>query len=512
MAEFAQDEEGNFFVYDTNRGDWRPASSVDTELEAQAGLNALTQGAAFMSGGLSNIGTPGLGQAVDTRSPQLINASDALGAVTGIGALGVMGAKAGARAVAGSQSRRMSKRVVNNVRAATAVQPPGGAMPDNGNLRLLEQIGDGVEEFGFGGDSAGAAAQGGFFEFLKNQPALKGTLEGLDEFIGLQRPMSADQLKLLASGRADDLGFKWLPGQQQGNLAIGDIMSKSPFMNDALDPVIRSNADNLGRRVNKVLGLDDAEEFGRNTLGRGDEVLGGRFEQVAENLPEVTIRGDTANVVDDVLTPLEAKAYGLGAVEEGAERELRAGGRDLMDLRKKLVDESTRRSAREGQDKVVRATQEAIDEIDSLIEKSLEAAGDTETLALWKDTKLRWRVRRAVENSVGTEGDVSLKKLSANLEREFKKEYKGRLLQPEDFGNEDVRDLLDYTRLARTFASNLGDSGTASRTAFESMVTKPFGYAKQRVASKFISDVLLNPSPRSGPGNDIGFNPGEIVE
>jgi hypothetical protein len=496
VPEYSENKSGDRFVWDQNQGGWRPLTPTDIRLEQQAGLKALTYTAEIMTG-IPGLAHPETRQALETRSPVGLPAAE-MATLAGAGvAIPASLIRRGAQRFG---QKRMADRVQEKL---TPIQGDASELssvpfmrPENITAQQLDTVAGAMAAFGE--DSVGAAAQGGLFQFLKNQPVLRETLEGLEDFIGVKSPLSPDQQLLLDSGNAERLGFKWLPGQREGNQVMSEALSSSPFIRDAFEPILAQNAQNLGARVMRALNLNPKQGFGRDVLQQGRDSVGGMFDDVAKNLPDVTLSDDVVKALDDVLTPAEVRAYGVEPAQKGIERTLQAGGRDLMELRKQLADAATNRATREGQDKVQRTMSQAVDRIDEIIDDALEAAGKTDTRRVWQEAKLRWRVQRAMERPgvVTTDGDVSLKKLNNSLQREFESEYGRSLFAPKDM-IPDVRDLLDYSRLARSFESNLGDSGTATRAAIIQLFTNPKSYAKQRMGAKFITNVLLDDPGRA---------------
>jgi hypothetical protein len=485
MPRFAKDKDGALKVYDQNKGRWRAASNIDTELARQPLLRAASV-AAEGATGLPGIGTPGLRQAVEGTAPLTTLGLEAAGIAAG--GAGLIGA-----GVRGVGKKRMAERIAERTRPE-GVQGPMQMAPD--------ELGGMIETFGM--DSAGAAAQGGFWNDLKQMPGVKGALEGFEEFVGASRPLSGDQAKLLASGRAERLGFEFLPGQRNGNNVMSDIIRSQPFMADALDPLLSKNAANLGSRVARSVGLQ-GDDLGRNILQDSRRVVGAEFDAVADAIPTVRLGDDIVQQLDDlVLTGKEKGVYGLakGETDEAGEaiaRSLDVEGRDVMKLRQQVAEEASNRAQREGHDKIQRTMTDTVEAIDDVIEQALEASGDEATMKAWKDARTRWRVVRAIDRPgvVTPDGSISMKRLSGALEKEFDKEFRRSLDAPADFPDE-VRDMLDYTRLARAFESNLGDSGTATRGALDAN-TNPVKWGKQRLAAKFIADVILD-------------NPGQAAE
>ena len=496
MPEFARDKEtGEYFVFDQNRGDWRPATRTDMELSqnpVQSGILSAAQGLTGVPGLLS----PETGQAIQNQNPVGIGALE-VGSLA-VGGLGVAGL--GLSALRRKGTGNMSQRVAEQIQT-----PPMSAAPINPQVQAaaeqVDLLADGLKNFG--GDSAGAASRGGWWEAFKAVPGLKATMEGLEEFIGASRRLEPDQIRLLESGNAERLGFSWLPGQRNGNNIMPDIMRSQPFMADALDPVLSANADQLGAWVMQAVKLK-GREFGRDVLTDGPAAVSKMFEEVASKIPGITLGDDIVKTLDNfVLTADEKLAYGIKetageAGEKAAERVLRVEGREAMEVRKLIQTEMANRARNKGKDKVYRQMSQAMDKLDTIVDDALEAAGDTTTRAKWVEAKQRWRVVRALDSRgvVNQDGSISLKGLANALAKEFDDEFNASLFAPDNV-TEDVRNLMDYTRLARAFESNLGDSGTATRSALGDLINSPSRWAKQRLASRFVSDVLLDNPQRA---------------
>lgn len=361
-----------------------------------------------------------------------------------------------------------------------AVQSAANVTPE-----AMRTIGAVVDTFGAG--SAGAAERTGLWEGLKRMPVLRSMLEGLEDFAGTARPISADQRALIP--RMEQLGFEFFRGQREGNNLIGELVKSQPFMADAFDPILTANGRNLERRALRAVGLE-GDEFSRNGLRQAEDELGARFGRVAESIRPAALPDELRAALDDpdILTPRDIRLFGIA--DEAASEPV--AGRDLMELRSRINDAFAAANSDRALGVRSRRILESLDALDDLIIKQID---DPAMVDLWRDTQQRWRVVLALNSrGVVTEsGELSLKRFNTSLERSFERQYRKQLFAPQDGSlPPDIVELMDYVRGARAFESNLGDSGTATRLALQHMVQHPVQFTQQRLAASFVSDVLLD--------------------
>lgn len=352
-----------------------------------------------------------------------------------------------------------------------------------------------------GDDSVGAMSQAGregLWRQLKRAPGMRKLLEKIEESVGTTRStMTNDQRELISGGAAERVGFEFLPGQDKGNNLIAEIIKSQPFMADAYDPILTANARNLEARTLRAVGLPEGATFGRSSLRQADEELARRFEDVSGNVKPFALPDELRAALDDpdILTK---NARFLFKVNESGQP---LSGNQVMELRSRMNDALG--SARSDRSQGVKAQhiQEQLQELDDLIGKNIRGGKQGDAWAQWKDTQQRWRVNIAMNGRgvVQPDGSISMKTLAANLEKTFERDFRKNLTQIEDGVVKaegmprDVAELLDFTRVARAFESNLGDSGTASRLAIQQILSGGLKeYGKQRLAAKFITDVLLD--------------------
>jgi len=409
----------------------------------------------------------------------------------------------GVKALAGRGVRRGVREAAEEgiERAARSVPVPAAGIAENIiTPEDATQLGGVLKSSG--GD-LGAASSKGILAALGRSPTMRAILEKFEDIIGSSRQaVTPDQQTLIDTGAAERLGFQFLPGQKEGNNTITELVKSQPFLADSLDPIITANAKRGGDLIREALGLPPGP-LTRDTFREADEVFAREFENFSRELRPAALPDELRKAIDspDMLTTKDRRVF---RVTEPGEK---ISGERLLNLRSKL--NRSLASARRG-DQGVLADEilEQMDALDLVIKANIEGGAKGAAWGRFMDTRQRWRVNLAFNRpgSFMPDGNFSVKRFSSSLERTFEREYRKRLLQRNEAGEvidaqmpEQVADLLDFMRLGRTFESNLGDSGTASRLAMAELF-KPGGgrnLIKQRMAAKFITDVLLNQPARA---------------
>ena len=400
-------------------------------------------------------------------------------------ALGEMGLEAalGFAGVPASLARRTAttaaRRSVRSVAGETAER---AVMPNDDRV---ERLGAAVNDLG--GRSVGAA-QGTLWQNLERMPVFRSMLDGLSDFVGVQRRLTGTQQRMVDEGLPGQYGIELLPGQANGNGIIAEVVRRDPLMADALDDVLSRNSERVLSVVSRSVALDPGD-WGRDIRELGRQRVGQMFDDVESEIGEVLVPDDMAPRLSRLLTPTERSTLELG--EEAVN--VRLAGSDAMDVRRYIADElaSMNQSSSPQLATEVRAMEQLLDEYDELLEASVS---DPQTLELWREARSRWRVVRALDRqgSITADGDISVKTLVNNLEREFEREFRRRTLARGEGLPPDVVEMLNTVRVARTFMSNLNDSGTATGNALMQAFSNPSQWAKKRIAAKFIRDVILN--------------------
>ena len=407
----------------------------------------------------------------------------------GIKSLATRGARRAAREAAEETAERGARGVLQ-----IADEAPTGVADNVINIREAEELGGVLESLPE--STVGAQTTGGVMALLGRSKTMKALLEKIETQLGSARPITPDQQALIDGNVAERLGFEFLPGQKEGNNAITELVNSQPFMADAFDPVIRGNAERGGDLIREALGLPPGP-LTRNTFTEADELFQREFENFAGEIRPAALPDELRTAIDtpDMLTTKDRRVF---RVTESGEP---ISGERLLNLRSKL-NRSLASARRSDQGVLADEILEQMDALDDVIKGSIEGGGSGPAWQRFMDTRQRWRVNLAFNRpgSFTPDGNFSVKRFSNSLERTFEREYRKRLLQRNEAGEvidaqmpAEVADLLDFMRLGRTFASNMGDSGTASRLAIAQILEKgPSALIKQRLAAKFITDVMLN--------------------
>ena len=488
---------GDQFILGEDRR-WHRASDEDTAILNRPAWDIIKQSALSTANGLVELG----GAAVLSLSPSARDTTDELfesalqnlgggrtselrPAAAGIGSGAVEGLLE--VATAGGFKALRARRLATRSRAEVAGKAATTASPISEiNSDVVQTVGE--LSTSFGADSAGAAARGGFWQSLKRMPKLNQFLEGLEDMIGTARPLSGGQravLKVGADGTnaVQRTGFKLLPGQANGNNVLAEVISRDPLMADAFDSVLNENSDTFMRLISKSLGVEPGHH-GRDFRHLGRQSVGGMFDDVVAKLPDIEIPSDLVETISTTLTPRQRTLLDLEGTLRGA---------DIKEIREALSGQLAAVTRKEGSSGVtartLRETQEAFDQV---VE---EAINDPAVLAQWHEARQRWRLVRAFDRStsITKDGDVSVRGLVTNMEREFPLEFgRSNLTRNVSGLPPDMVELMDFARVANTFISNLADSGTGTTMSLLNDIAHPANFIKKRAAARFISDVLLN--------------------
>lgn len=466
MANNVVQNETGTYVLDERQGYWRRASQQEIEtIEKPAGQ---VVGESFLNNfkGLAGLvtlaGGPGIegkreglrqlmqsGAEQDFRS-RLREQPTAIG--TGLSMvldpLNLVG-YAGARKGATTMAQRVASRVDDAARAKVlnqAATPPSPMMQT-----LTEQAGHDALR------SVGAS-----------EVMTPSGLRGLMDLIFEPGELTAQQRALLPV--ADRVGFRMLPGQADGNRLFLESLQSHPITAQAFAFELGENADQLRKLTMRALGVSGADNpanFTREVLRLSRQEIGGRFNQVREMIPEGQLIGlsdDAVTLIDDlnVLNPSQRRINMQGMTGDEA-FQVRTR------LNKRMADYYRNAETTAGDDLA-----EVIEELDGHIHTAIGPEGQE----LWRTARQQWRVRLAMKKPgvITPDGDVSLKALTRNLEKQFEREF-GEALLPDDAfrqANPAIANLMDFTRVARSFASNLPDSGTATRQTIGRIMSGDF--------------------------------------
>ena len=427
---------------------WEPISVQQADQESQPAFGRFIGGL----GGGEATGTAGaLGRAVGigtaVAEPAFL-----------LGRAGVRAAVGGARRQLQQSGRAgMPQRVQQQIQQVTKPETPVfGALPGEGGF---------VPPAPRAGPTSVGAAQAG----AAPQPA--GLMARIvDKFLD-QRPLRTDQARIVQSGRAQELGFRHLPGEQQGqNLLVAGAKS-DPIVAGAFDDILTGNREALNRNARKALGLEDAPEFGRAELGEAAQDIGARLNQVADDIKPATLDKDLANrinklrKVDDDLDDALSDALGV----EGAAADATVSGQELLGMRSQL-GKASRQAWKQGAAQRGERIDKIIKKLDDLIEQQ---STNPAARAEYAKAREQWRVLTQLEKPgvVSEAGDIQAATLARNFTKEFKGDF-GRttFARPDSKLSQETKDLLDFTKISSAFKDSVGDSGTATRLGFQSLL------------------------------------------
>ena len=441
---------------------WKPISQQQAEAETMPAFGRFI-------GGLTGQDAPGVAGALGKLSAVGL----AVGEPTVL--LGRAGARAGASALRRQfGGRSMPDRVQGRIQqAARPEQPVFQAQPGAGGLQPPRLAAD----TGVGAAAVGEAPQ---------QVGRFGKI--IDQFLD-QRPLRTDQRRILETGRSEQLGFRHLPGEREGrNLLVAGAKS-DPIVASAFDDILTGNREQGARLARKALGLEDSVEFGRAELGEAAESIGARLNQVADDIKPVALNKDIANRVnklrkiDDDLDDALDDIIGIPK-KEG---EL-VTGEELLGVRSQLSSASSQ-AWRQGAAQRGKRIDGIITKIDDIIEKQ---STNPAARADYQQAREQWRILKQLEkpNVVSEAGDINFQTLA----RQFTKEFKG------DFGrstfaretsrlSQESKDLLDFTKIGASFKDAVGDSGTATRLGFQTLLNPKA--LVQRVAMRTAFEQII---------------------
>ena len=409
-----------------------------------------------------------------------------LGKLTGVGLavgepavlLGRAGARAGARKLsqAFGGGQKMPARVQQQIQQVTR--------PEQGITPFEAARGEGGFAAPRLADTSVGAAQTGAAPQAAGLPA-----RILDKFLD-QRPLRTDQARIVNSGRAEQLGFRFLPGQREGqNLLLAGAKS-DPIVAGAFDDIFTHNRETGARLARKALGLEDGVEFGRAELGQAADDIGARLNQVADDIAPAKLDKDIANrvnrlrKVDDDLDDALDDVLGVA----GTAPQATVSGAELLSLRSQL-GATSRQAWNQGASERAKRVDKIIKKLDDLIEQN---STNPAARADYRKAREQWRVLIQLEKPgvVSEAGDIGFERLSSRFTKEFKGDFgRSTFARPDKGLSQETRDLLDFTKIGGAFKDNIGDSGTATRLGLQALFSPK--QLAQRLALKGVASQLV---------------------
>ena len=272
---------------------------------------------------------------------------------------------------------------------------------------------------------------------------------------------------------ADELGFKFLPGQRTGGRQFLDGLDSHPILRLTFADELEHNAQLMQQLLIDGLGVADSitpATFSKNIHRISRTKLGAEFDKVAKAVDEsgqgIALDADSIATIGEIPANLSASQRRIIKLDNMT-------GAQAMEVRSRLNKKATdlySNAEQTGGDDLMRVVEALDDRIAEVIDPAISEA--------WRSTRQRWRLRIATKKpGVITDDGVSLKKLHSNIEKSFEREFGEQLLPDDEFKrlNPDIARLMDFTRVARNFASNVPDSGTPGRQ-FAAKIFSPKGW------------------------------------
>ena len=261
---------------------------------------------------------------------------------------------------------------------------------------------------------------------------------------------------------------------------------------------LEGNAESLRRHVVRMLDLPPDTPMTRNILSESRQALGARFNAVRKTIGDldggrIALHPDDIALLEtpefrSVLTPRQRGSIDLADMSPD----------QMMEVRSRLNGRASQ-FFRNGENQAGNDVVQVIESLDNQLDEALLAAGKTDTMEDWRKVRQQWRVRLALQKPgvITPDGDVSLKRLTGNLEKVFEREFGETLLVPDAFraANPEIAEGLDFIRVARSFASNMPDSGTATRQFAGDVLTNPTKAFKQAATARMLRKFLDMTTP-----------------
>lgn len=348
---------------------------------------------------------------------------------------------------------------------------------------------------GMGPTSVGAASAGGQVEaaaaaeqgFLRRVVRAPGQLvddvqRAIDEFLQ-PGDLTPDQRQMLPV--ADELGFRFLPGQRQGSAGLTQLATSDPLIQSAFQGELAANRQGLRAAAARAIGVN-ADDFSRDMLGQAAERIGGQLDDLGRQVGQVSLGDDLVRRVEAI-----TKTEPFLQVPPGGT----LSGDDAMALRSAL-NQASSNTWRQGANAPAGKAEfidQALLELDDLIEAQLTA----EQRQAWKVAREQWKNLKVLEspNVTNELGEVNVRSLANQLRRYYKGAY-GRQVTGEGGRRASLepatREFMDWSRLGAQFGDNFPNSGTAFRSRLVQMATNPKELGKSVILRMAIESRLAN--------------------
>jgi len=332
--------------------------------------------------------------------------------------------------------------------------------------RITEQAADSP---GFGPTSAGAAQVGPVKPIGKLYRAITDRLSN-----GPQ--LNADQFDILETKLWEQVGFEFPPGSLDDPGLFASYLS-NPFTRQVIEPYLVENSAKLGNKFIRALGLspdDYPRGFSRGVLSAARKKQGQGFKQIGEMIEGPIDVG----FLDDALRAQLSRADRELLEETGG----LLPGPQAMTVRSHLNTRMAKAWGNPDQTLALKL-EEAVADMDGLITQGLGKDG----VKQWRKLQEQWRTRMTLDRpgTIDAKGNLSLKNLNRNLERQYRDFAESAPSQLDEIPlvMNETRELLKFSRVARSFEDSISDSGTATRSTLQTLATNPkFAFVSKGLA------------------------------
>ena len=401
--------------------------------------------------------------------------------------------------------------------------PNAAPLGDGGRVVPFEPI-EGTGQFGR--QSVGAGA----IDDIQTQGDVNRELFG--SFGGGKGSIVEDRGVLEALDDAEALGYVVPPGAASGSRGariVGDTLTSNPFTGDVMQEVMhQTNRDLLEKDLLLALGEDASTAsrgITRSSLSKIDRRLDAEMSDIYKNnkamkldeaIPQRVEGGaPVAKTIDDMLAEV-SEGHRRAGRSRGAEDPVTANIDNIRNLIKEAGEGGSiptqrvaefrstlrrfQRQANTADDANASETLgDAVNALDDWIEKSL-GAGDSKR---FHEALQEFRLMQSIDTPsvISAAGDLRPAAIDRQLRKNFKTEYARNNRFFEGGENvtgalgQDLDNLFRGVRVMNQFPAIIGDSGTASRSLVNSVITGDVAAGAAGLTRPFIRKFMKKQQP-----------------
>lgn len=331
-----------------------------------------------------------------------------------------------------------------------------------------------------GAAEAAAQAEGSFVRRTLGSVGWGRDLQRLADELLDGAPMTPDQRALVPV--ADSIGFRFLPGQREGNVLLNQLAMSDPLVQLSYSGLFAGNRQGLRATAARAIGIR-GDDFGRDMLGQAADEIGATLDDIGVRIGEVRLADDIVERVSQV-----AKTEPFLALEAGGA----LTGRQAMALRSNLVQAASQAWRQGAQAPAGKA--QFLDDLVSQLDDVIEGQLDDAALESWRIARQRWRNLRVLEypGVISDAGEINARTLSSQMARVYGATYRRQLTGAEGRRANllpETQALMDWARVVGAFADNMPNSGTAYRSALIQATRNPMEVGKALVLRGLIDSA-----------------------